>query len=123
MMAKKLSESFQYDTRIQKRGAIMKDIEQRARFDDFELEDHYDFSDGIRGRFYVLRKKACDLGAYERLQNVTLPNDMIAVMNFLSAQVANGSIIGIGNPSVAAGKLDALKNQLYLPPCMASTIK
>jgi len=34
----------------------MKNIEQRAEFDDFELKDHYDFSDGIRGRFYQSRK-------------------------------------------------------------------
>lgn len=34
----------------------MKDVEQRARFDDFELEDNYDFSDGIRGRFYKPKK-------------------------------------------------------------------
>lgn len=38
--------------RIQKRGQIMKNVEQRAKFDDYELEDNYDFSDGIRGRFY-----------------------------------------------------------------------
>jgi len=56
MMVKKLSESFQHDTLIQKKGAIMKDVEQRARFDDFELEDNYDFSDGIRGRFYKPKK-------------------------------------------------------------------
>ena len=34
----------------------MKDVEQRARFDDFELDDNYDFSDGIRGRFYKPQK-------------------------------------------------------------------
>jgi len=34
----------------------MKDVEQRAKFDDFELEDNYDFSDGIRGRFYKPKK-------------------------------------------------------------------
>jgi hypothetical protein len=30
----------------------MKNIEQRAAFDDYELEDNYDFSDGVQGRFY-----------------------------------------------------------------------
>lgn len=35
---------------------FMKMLEQRARFDDFELEDNYDFSDGIRGRFYKPKK-------------------------------------------------------------------
>lgn len=31
----------------------MKPIKQTIVVDDFELEDNYDFSDGIRGRFYV----------------------------------------------------------------------
>ena len=34
----------------------MKDVEQRAKYDNFELEDNYDFSDGIRGRFYKPKK-------------------------------------------------------------------
>jgi predicted DNA binding CopG/RHH family protein len=34
----------------------MKDVNQRAKYDDFELEDNYDFSDGIRGRFYKPKK-------------------------------------------------------------------
>jgi len=34
----------------------MKTIEQRTQFDDFELEEHYDFSEGIRGRFYQPKK-------------------------------------------------------------------
>lgn len=34
----------------------MKTIEQRTQFDDFELEEHYDFSDRIRGRFYQSKK-------------------------------------------------------------------
>ena len=34
----------------------MKDVELRAKYDDFELKDNYDFSDGIRGRFYKPKK-------------------------------------------------------------------
>ena len=34
----------------------MKDAMQREKYDDFELEDNYDFSDGIRGRFYKPKK-------------------------------------------------------------------
>jgi hypothetical protein len=34
----------------------MKNIEQRAAFDDYELEDNYDFSNGVRGRFYKPKK-------------------------------------------------------------------
>jgi len=34
----------------------MKPLKQAITDDDFELEDNYDFSDGIRGRFYVTEK-------------------------------------------------------------------
>ena len=34
----------------------MKDVETRAKYDNFELEDNYDFTDGIRGRFYKPKK-------------------------------------------------------------------
>jgi len=34
----------------------MKDVELRAKYDNFELEDDYDFTDGIRGRFYKPKK-------------------------------------------------------------------
>jgi len=30
----------------------MKNVKERAKLDNFELEDNYDFSNGIRGRFY-----------------------------------------------------------------------
>ncbi len=39
-----------------KERGIMKNIEQREKFDNFELEEGYDFSDGIRGRFYKPKK-------------------------------------------------------------------
>ena len=34
----------------------MKSVEQRAKYDDFELEDSYDFTNGIRGRFFKPKK-------------------------------------------------------------------
>ena len=34
----------------------MKSVEQRAKYDSFELEDNYDFSDGVRGRFFKPKK-------------------------------------------------------------------
>lgn len=34
----------------------MKNAKQRAIYDNFELEDNYDFADGIRGRFYKPKK-------------------------------------------------------------------
>ncbi len=39
----------------------MRNIEQRSELDDFELSDNYDFSDGIRGRFYQSEKVAMTL--------------------------------------------------------------
>lgn len=34
----------------------MRNVEQRAELDDYEMQDHYDFSNGIRGRFYQSKK-------------------------------------------------------------------
>jgi len=34
----------------------MKSVEERAKYDSFELEDNYDFSDGVKGRFYKPKK-------------------------------------------------------------------
>jgi predicted DNA binding CopG/RHH family protein len=34
----------------------MKNAEERAIYDNFELEDNYDFTDGVRGRFYKPKK-------------------------------------------------------------------
>lgn len=34
----------------------MKSVEERAKFDNFELEENYDFTDGVRGRFYKPKK-------------------------------------------------------------------
>ena len=30
----------------------MKNVKKRAKFDEYEMLDEYDFSDGVRGRFY-----------------------------------------------------------------------
>ena len=34
----------------------MSNIKQREKFDEFKMEDEYDFSDGVRGRFYEPKK-------------------------------------------------------------------
>jgi len=34
----------------------MKNVKQREKYDNFELKENYDFSDGIRGRFYKPKK-------------------------------------------------------------------
>ena len=41
---------------IKKRGDSMKDTKNREKYDEYELKDDYDFSDGIRGRFYKPKK-------------------------------------------------------------------
>ena len=35
---------------------VGKSVNQRAKYDDFELEDNYDFRGGVRGRFYKPKK-------------------------------------------------------------------
>ena len=34
----------------------MSSIKYREKYDDYEISDEYDFSDGIRGRFYKPKK-------------------------------------------------------------------
>lgn len=34
----------------------MSSIEERAKLDEFEMKDEYDFSGGVRGRFYKPKK-------------------------------------------------------------------
>ena len=34
----------------------MRTLEQRAELDTFEMDDNYDFSSGVRGRFYKPKK-------------------------------------------------------------------
>ena len=34
----------------------MKNAKDRAKYDDYEILDEYDFSDGVRGRFYKPKK-------------------------------------------------------------------
>ncbi len=34
----------------------MSNIKQREKFDEYEMKDEYDFSGGIRGRFYEPKK-------------------------------------------------------------------
>ena len=34
----------------------MKSVEERAKYDKYEMKDEYDFSDGVTGRFYKPKK-------------------------------------------------------------------
>ena len=42
----------------------MSNIKQREKFDDYEMEDEYDFTDGVRGRFYEPKKIPVSLRLY-----------------------------------------------------------
>ena len=34
----------------------MSNIKEREKYDDYEIKEEYDFSDGVRGRFYEPKK-------------------------------------------------------------------
>ncbi len=44
------------EKQIKKKGFSMNNIKEREKFDDYEMLDEYDFSDGVRGRFYEPKK-------------------------------------------------------------------
>ena len=44
------------EKQTKKKGFFMSNIKQREKFDDYEMEDSYDFSGGVRGRFYKPKK-------------------------------------------------------------------
>jgi predicted DNA binding CopG/RHH family protein len=44
------------ERQIKKRGGFMSNIKNREKYDDYEMLDEYDFSGGIRGRFYEPKK-------------------------------------------------------------------
>jgi len=48
--------SYGLEKPIVMREIYMKSIEKRSKYDDYEMLDEYDFSDGIRGRFYTSKK-------------------------------------------------------------------
>lgn len=39
-----------------KRGIFMSNIKDREKFDNYEMKEEYDFSGGVRGRFYKPKK-------------------------------------------------------------------
>ena len=62
---------------MKKKGIFMNTIKNRDKFDDYELKDDYDFSDGIRGRFYTPRKVPTTL---------RLDNDIILYFKKLASE-------------------------------------
>ena len=55
----------------------MSNIKQREKFDDYEVEDEYDFTDGVRGRFYEPKKIPVSL---------RLDNDIILFFKKLASE-------------------------------------
>lgn len=41
---------------MQKRRIFMSNTKEREKFDEYEMKDDYDFSGGVRGRFYKPKK-------------------------------------------------------------------
>jgi predicted DNA binding CopG/RHH family protein len=44
------------EKQIKKKGFFMSNIKEREKLDDYEMLEEYDFSDGVRGRFYEPKK-------------------------------------------------------------------
>jgi len=55
-MGKKLSASLVQEKQIKKKGCFMSNIKEREKYDDYEMLEEYDFSNGVRGRFYEPKK-------------------------------------------------------------------
>ena len=65
------------EKQIKKKGFFMSNIKQREKFDDYEVQDEYDFTDGIRGRFYEPKKIPVSL---------RLDNDIILFFKKLASE-------------------------------------
>lgn len=59
------------------KGLFMSNIKRREKFDEFEMEDEYDFSGGTRGRFYKPKKVPTTL---------RLDNDIILYFKKLASE-------------------------------------
>ena len=59
-------------------------------------------------------KAQCDLGAFERMESIIIPNDAITIWQFFHQQVANGAITGTGNKVTAQQRLDAFNNEFMV---------
>ncbi len=55
-MLRRSSGSLVQEKQTRKRGFSMSNIKEREKFDEYEMLDDYDFSDGVRGRFYKPKK-------------------------------------------------------------------
>jgi len=44
------------EEQTKKKGFFMSNIKEREKFDEYDMLDEYDFSGGVRGRFYEPKK-------------------------------------------------------------------
>jgi len=65
------------EEQTRKKGFFMRNIKEREKFDDYEMLDEYDFSDGVRGRFYEPKKIPVSL---------RLDNDIILYFKKLASE-------------------------------------
>ena len=40
------------EKQTKKKGVFMSNIKHREKFDDYDMQDEYDFTNAVRGRFY-----------------------------------------------------------------------
>ena len=62
---------------MKKKGFFMSNIKEREKFDDYKMLDEYDFSNGVRGRFYEPKKIPVSL---------RLDNDIILYFKKLASE-------------------------------------
>jgi len=60
-----------------KKGFFMNNIKERKKFDEYEILDEYDFSGGVRGRFYEPKKIPVSL---------RLDNDLVLFFKKLASE-------------------------------------
>lgn len=44
------------EKQTKKKGVFMSNIKHREKFDDYDMQDEYDFTNAVRGRFYEPKK-------------------------------------------------------------------
>ena len=59
------------------KGFFMSNIKEREKYDDYKMLDEYDFSDGVRGRFYEPKKI---------LVSLRLDNDIVLYFKKLASE-------------------------------------
>jgi len=78
----------------------MKPTDQKITFDDFELETNYDFSGGVRGRFYIAEKITetiqldSDVLLFLKKQAIEKHTDYQTLLNTLLRDYMSNQLLG-----------------------------